>query len=417
MSTDRFDQLSAALRPFLDLWQSGELACVAVGDETGEGKPGDFISLATRVVLNPGPVAEIEPGFLEPSGIQSRFFATRKEYPTQTATQQIYPIVARGRFTLDRGLYLYNVRVTGELGGLAKGEPTNSDWTEVRFKRREEAKAYGSDKPCFVLEDTVDAHRPIARLIKETTLKEIDSSLRLLKPNPIDGVRALVSSLMPGIRFSMDTSPAVQVVAQLPFDLWFDPEVGLRVRAPKAAFAHRIRLSAFFEPNGGSRPWELGIENSVESNDIGFREWRQQVNWPAGVERTRIVLIYQGQQIDEISLSRPVQGPPDVLLQGPDRSAQRQEGAESVSDRPSTHSSDAFLATPSPGGLPSLRMLADTAIENDSEDLLGFRPYADGLAGLIDNRETTTPLTLGINAPWGAGKTTLGLTDQASART
>ena len=362
-----------------------------MGDETGEGKQGDFISLATRVVLKSRPTAEVEPGFLELSGIQSPFFATIQEYPANIATQKIYAIIARGRYTLDRGLSLYNVRATGELGGLNKGEPTNSDWTEVRFIQREGAKAYGSDKPCFVLQDTVDAHRPIARLIRESTLREIDSRLRLLKPNPIDGVRGLVSSLMPGMRFSMDTSPAVQIVAQLPFDLRFDPELGLRVHAPKAAFDHRIGLSAFFEPQGAPLSWELGTENSVESNEIGFREWGQQVNWPPTADGARVVLIYQDQQVDQIALSRPVGGAPHVLSQEPHASAQPQDGAEPSRIEPSPLTLMPFVATPSPGGRPSLRMLADTAVEDDSEDRLGFKAYADALAGLIDG-PTREPL-------------------------
>ncbi len=62
-----------------------------------------------------------------------------------------------------------------------------------------------------------------------------------------------------------------------------------------------------------------------------------------------------------------------------------------------------------PAGRPSLRMLADTPLTDDDADRLDFKPYADALAGLIDSPNTATPLTLAINAPWGAGKTTLSM--------
>jgi KAP family P-loop domain len=52
-------------------------------------------------------------------------------------------------------------------------------------------------------------------------------------------------------------------------------------------------------------------------------------------------------------------------------------------------------------------MLADTPIERDEDDRLGFGPLADALAELIDNPNTYTPLTVAISAPWGAGKTSL----------
>jgi hypothetical protein len=52
-------------------------------------------------------------------------------------------------------------------------------------------------------------------------------------------------------------------------------------------------------------------------------------------------------------------------------------------------------------------MLADIALDNDAADRLDFKPFAEALAGLIDHPDTSTPLVLSINAPWGAGKSTL----------
>lgn len=56
----------------------------------------------------------------------------------------------------------------------------------------------------------------------------------------------------------------------------------------------------------------------------------------------------------------------------------------------------------------SIKMLADFAIENSKEDLLNFTAYSSAIAGIIDNPETGTPITIAINAPWGAGKSSLG---------
>jgi len=53
-------------------------------------------------------------------------------------------------------------------------------------------------------------------------------------------------------------------------------------------------------------------------------------------------------------------------------------------------------------------MLADVALDDDAEDKLGFKPFADAIAGIIDSPRTSTPLVMAINAKWGAGKTTLG---------
>ena len=56
---------------------------------------------------------------------------------------------------------------------------------------------------------------------------------------------------------------------------------------------------------------------------------------------------------------------------------------------------------------PELRAISDNPWQEGDEDLLGYGDYADAIAGLITNKNTGTPLTLAINAPWGAGKTSL----------
>jgi len=52
-------------------------------------------------------------------------------------------------------------------------------------------------------------------------------------------------------------------------------------------------------------------------------------------------------------------------------------------------------------------LLSDVPILDPAQDRLGFNAYAEALAELIDSPSVSTPLTMSINAPWGAGKTSL----------
>jgi hypothetical protein len=52
-------------------------------------------------------------------------------------------------------------------------------------------------------------------------------------------------------------------------------------------------------------------------------------------------------------------------------------------------------------------LYADKPLEPGDADLLGFGAYADALALLMDWKDTSTPLTIAINGPWGSGKTSL----------
>jgi KAP family P-loop domain len=53
------------------------------------------------------------------------------------------------------------------------------------------------------------------------------------------------------------------------------------------------------------------------------------------------------------------------------------------------------------------QILSDVATGAEQYDYLRFARYADALAFIIDQRDTSTPLIMAISAPWGAGKTTL----------
>lgn len=55
----------------------------------------------------------------------------------------------------------------------------------------------------------------------------------------------------------------------------------------------------------------------------------------------------------------------------------------------------------------SLELVSDLPILESVEDCLGYSAYAEALAELIDSPGVATPLTLSIDAPWGAGKTSL----------
>ena len=60
-------------------------------------------------------------------------------------------------------------------------------------------------------------------------------------------------------------------------------------------------------------------------------------------------------------------------------------------------------AVPTAGGL---LIQSDSAFATKT-DSLNFGPYAQALAYLLDQKQSTTPLIVAISAPWGAGKTVL----------
>jgi hypothetical protein len=68
---------------------------------------------------------------------------------------------------------------------------------------------------------------------------------------------------------------------------------------------------------------------------------------------------------------------------------------------------DITIVSSEPGHRSLVELISDRPIVDPAEDRLGFAAYATALAEVIDNPATATPLTVSIDAPWGAGKTSL----------
>ena len=55
----------------------------------------------------------------------------------------------------------------------------------------------------------------------------------------------------------------------------------------------------------------------------------------------------------------------------------------------------------------------DPKDDANAPDSLSLGAYADALALLMDWKETSTPLTIALNGPWGSGKTSLAKMTEA----
>jgi hypothetical protein len=52
-----------------------------------------------------------------------------------------------------------------------------------------------------------------------------------------------------------------------------------------------------------------------------------------------------------------------------------------------------------------LHAVSDRPLEGKDDDSLGFAPYVDAMVAFLRSKDTQPPLAIGINAPWGRGKT------------
>lgn len=86
------------------------------------------------------------------------------------------------------------------------------------------------------------------------------------------------------------------------------------------------------------------------------------------------------------------------------------EDEENGPDKPVPALKSSQVATPPETPERALAANPTPKVDSDlwsEEDQLGYEAYARTIASLMTHKETKPPLTIGIKAPWGAGKTTL----------
>jgi len=86
------------------------------------------------------------------------------------------------------------------------------------------------------------------------------------------------------------------------------------------------------------------------------------------------------------------------------RSRLPQQETKQPPDAPSVAAGHKPPAPSPPTAAPTPKIVSDRWSDRDA---LGYEAYARTIASLITHVETTPPLTIGIKAPWGAGKTSL----------
>jgi hypothetical protein len=183
--------------------------------------------------------------------------------------------------------------------GLPKDAVPRFSWSGPHTQPRPAARQrFGINRTCKFI---CGQEEKINDLADAGLLGDADSKLRLLEP-PVDGIEALTSSLLPGLKLGMWDAAVTEVVAPLPFDLEYVYGKGLALKAPDCAFNGDLRFAVFFGPQGGSQSRALTLSDlnrNAPSDAVVLP-----IEWPEGAEWARIVLFYNEQEIDTLEVGR-----------------------------------------------------------------------------------------------------------------
>ena len=186
-----FEKFRKLVKPFLALWNSARVTCVAVGI------PLERKSVATRIVLQPEELPKGAPfrqaTWLEPT---AHVLVVVMDFPKAIASQVLFKAIEKYQVDLENSSTLDRVLLKWALSDAERARQSDFNWYEPKQYGRAAAKEFGEDRTCLAL---IGSGGCIGEVMPDELRQEIISKLHLNPPH-FDGVEGLYETLLPGVR-------------------------------------------------------------------------------------------------------------------------------------------------------------------------------------------------------------------------
>ena len=259
------------------------------------------------------------------------------------------------------------------------------------------------------------------------------ASLYFLDPNLRDPYASLVDCILSAIKSLYQTSNYPRTFPAQEVEEKFRSHLSQKAFASYKAFVERGILhfqraafllqdfTIFVSPSLTGTDPRLGSVNATE-NILDYDNlqdaWKRQSEGHPRPQQKPTGVRPSPETIEETAANRPSTPRTRELSERATKASESNNSPESVSaenaapqatqptEEQQTSASESTLG---PSKLPDMWMLSDRPIEERfaEQDHFQFIDYANALASLLNHKKTETPFTMAINAPWGAGKTTL----------
>jgi hypothetical protein len=296
-----FEKFVKLIKPFLALWNSARVTCIAVG------APYERRSLATRIVLREEELAKGQSYrkvmWLEPT---PQFLVAVVDFPKAAAWQILCSATDKHKVDLENGSTVDRVLLRWSLPGNSSADThpprlSGLSWQDpFRYEKPWSRNQLGENRTCLALTGTGDFIRDI---MSDEFGRRVGSKLRL-DPPYFDGIEGLYETLLPGLRHGASDPRVVQVVFPLPLDMEQTEDGSIALRTLKGALEERMQIILNFGPVGPATAIQVTQDGAKLTADGRTSGWRWEIPWPHRAESGKASLYYADEEVSCVNLRR-----------------------------------------------------------------------------------------------------------------
>ncbi|MGB6074873.1 MAG: hypothetical protein WBG29_04485, partial [Candidatus Acidiferrales bacterium] len=144
----------------------------------------------------------------------------------------------------------------------------------------------------------------VTELLSYEVARKIETRLRSATPC-YDGLTGLFAHIVPGMSYTGGGNTLLEIVAELPFELRKGERDSICVEGPSEVPSGSLSLRCFYGPGLGLPPSVAELEPADAARLANGRlRWIHRPDWPGKSETARIVMFFEGEQVQVLEVNR-----------------------------------------------------------------------------------------------------------------
>lgn len=280
------------IKGFLPLWRSIRVSGMAANIE------GRWCNIGMRVELLGAVPARSEIVFPDPN-----FLYYVKEFDFDCLANVLNQLTLNGSFTLESKVVADSVEIFLRpklSNALTPLSPIN--WYGPNRREPNQENSHPGPR-CTSIAIGIFGEN-VNSILNADLQRRVESKLRLDEPGH-DGLSGLTESLIPGAAYQNWQQTLVEAVAELPFTIESVGHDKLLVRSSGRVAGATITARFFYRPKAPNASPRVNFRPAdAKATDSGWLEWQYALDWPMGVDRVKVTLFYDQEEVQSLELVR-----------------------------------------------------------------------------------------------------------------
>jgi hypothetical protein len=283
------------IAPYLKLWGSLRASGAAVN------LGGTWFNVAVRLEF-----IEDQPVKKQMDSPEPHFLYYVVDFPINAVENVIRELVLGAQVELQSGdgdsCAYARIRMKREPENASGAPPTPVQWSTPILR---EAGVPGDKTERRRTSITLSGYgQNVTDVLSYDVARKIEIRLRSATPC-YDGLTGLFAHILPGVSYGGRDNTLLEIVAELPFELRKGERDSILVEGPSEVPVGSLSLRCFYGPGPGLPPSVVELQPAkAERLASGRLRWMHRPDWPEKSESARIVMFFEGEQVQVLGVNR-----------------------------------------------------------------------------------------------------------------